>query len=270
MLARTLQRVGYGNNAVCNTTEGNANMVTINAKLEKGHWVANEHDVEVLAHERYANALAVSQLDTTYLKVILVASQAKLGKSRRRTAALSKADIETQVAVLQGVHERFYPHVLKGITTDDIAIENGLDTTESRRRSLERNARSAFARSAYSTLRAYAEAGGDLRALDPATTSKVGLRKALAPPEPTDRIARAIQRSQKALMRAIARQAQRDADTARETIEATVEALNNMLEQLGGETEAEETGTTTVVGRAPAERATQRTRVGVPLLNRGA
>lgn len=247
-------------------------MTTIIAKLEKGHWVANEHEVEILAQERYANAVVVARADGTYLKVILVAAQAKLGnKPRRRAVALSKADIEAQAGVLKSVHERFYPHVLKGITTADVAIEDGLDTSESRRRSLERNARSAFARSAYSTLRAYAEAGGDLRALDAAVVSKAGLRKALAPPEPTDRIARAIQRSQQSLMRAIARQAKRDVDTARESIETTIEALNNMLEQLGGEVEAEEPGATTVVGRAAApDRGAARTRVGVPMLNRGA
>lgn len=244
-------------------------MTTIIAKLEKGHWVATEHEVETLAHERYANALVVARADGTYLKVILVASQAKLGRKRRTTAALSKADIEAQATVLKDVHERFYPHVLKGVTTDDIAIEEGIDTTESRRRSLERNSRSAFARSAYSTLRAYAEAGGDLRGLDAAMVSKAALRKALAPPEPTDRIARAIQRSQKALLRAIARQAQRAPETARGTIEATVEALNNMLEQLGGEVETDEPGETTVVGKVP-DRGAQRTRVGVPMLNRGA
>lgn len=239
-------------------------------KLEKGHWVATEHEVETLAHERYANALVVARADGTYLKVILVASQAKLGRKRRTTAALSKADIENQTTVLKGVHDRFYPHVLKGITTPDIAV-NGetLDTTESRRRSLERNARSAFARSAYSTLRAYAEAGGDLRALDAAIVSKAGLRKALAPPEPTDRIARAVQRSQKALIRAITRQAARDPSKARETIETTVEALSAMLEQLGGEVE-EEPGETTTVRKSTGERAAQRTRVGIPLLNRGA
>jgi hypothetical protein len=241
-------------------------MVTIVTKLEKGHWVANEHEVETLAHERYANASVVAHADGTYLKVILVAAQAKLGAKRRgKPKAMSKADIEAQTQVLKGVHDRFYPHVLKGITTPDIAAEDGIDTTESRRRSLERNARSAFARSAYSTLRAYAEAGGDLRALDAALVSKVALRKALAPPEPTDRIARAVQRSQKALLRALTRQAARNPDAAREAIEGTLEALNGILEQLGGEEDEETEETTT-----RAERVPQRTRVGVPLLNRGA
>lgn len=240
--------------------------MTILAKLEKNHWVANEHEVETLARDRYVNAHATAMADGSYLKITLVAAQANLGKSRKvRAAAAKSADKEAQLQVLKSVHERFYPHVLKGITTDDIAIEDGIDTTESRRRSLERNARSAFARSAYSTLRAYAEAGGDLRALDAATVSKVGLRKALAPPEPTDRIARAIQRSQKALLRAIARQATRNPEAAVETVENAISALQRVLESL--EVEAEETGTTTVVGK---DKGPQRTRVGVPLLNRGA
>lgn len=245
-------------------------MTNLLAKIEKHHWVANEHEVETLSRDRYTNAHAVSMADGTYLKVILVASQAKLGPARRSKGLLKKADIEAQAQVLTGVHDRFYPHVLKGITTEDIANEENLATTESRRRSLERNRRSAFARSAKSTLLLYVEAGGDLRTLDAAHTSKESIRKALAPPEPTDRIARQIQRSQKALMRAIARQVRRDPVAAETSVNSAMAELQAVLDALeGNEVEA---GTTTVVpaGRAPAERAAQRTRVGVPMLNRGA
>lgn len=246
-------------------------MPNLLAKLEKHHWVANEHEVETLARDRYTNAHAVSLADGTYLKVILVASQANLGPARRSKGLLKKADSEAQAKVLGDVHERFYPHVLKGITTDDIANEENLTTVESRRRSLERNRRSAFARSAKSTLLLYVEAGGDLRSLDAALTSKESLRKALAPPEPTDRIARQIQRSQKALMRAIARQVRRDPVAAEKTINSTMAELQAVLDALDGDDNEVEAGTTTVVpGRAPPERAAQRTRVGVPMLNRGA
>jgi hypothetical protein len=239
---------------------------TILAKLVKGHWVATEHDVEVLAHERYANAVLVSNSDGTYLKVVLVAAQAKLGRPRGRGV---KPNAEAQLTVLSAVHEVFYPAVLRGVTTPDIAIEAGLDPKEQQRRSLDRNSRSAFARSAVSTLTAFVRAGGDLRTVDPATVTKAALRAATAPPEPSEKVARQIQRSSKALLRAIGRRARDNPEAARAEVEALMQEFQRVLDSLDGNGEEEHTETTTKV-RPPPERAFQRTRVGTPLLNRGA
>lgn len=241
-------------------------MTTIIAKLSKGHWVATEHDVEVLAQERYANALVVSNSDSTYLKVVLVASQAKLGRPRGRAA---RFNAEAQLTVLNGVHEVFYAAVLRGVTTPDVAIEPTLDSKEQRRRSLERNSRSAFARSALSTLTGFVKGGGDLRTLDPETVTKTGLRAAVAPPEPEDKVARQIQRASGALFRAIGRRARDNPEAAREEVERVMDELQKVLDSLNGD-EAEHTATTTVVGAKPRDVGPARTRVGPPMLHRGA
>lgn len=239
-------------------------MNTILAKLVKGHWVANEHEVETLAHERYVNAGNVTLADGTYLRVLVVETQSKLGRPRGRGV---KPNAKDQLAVLEAAHARFYPSVLKGITTPELALDDSIDTKERQKRALERNARSAFARSAKSTLAAYVEAGGDLRVLEVAAVTKDALRKAVAPKEPENKVERQIQRAQGALLRACARRARGDPDKARQFIEGAVMALEALLETIeNGNTEEDETATTTV----PRERPAQRTRVGVPMLNRGA
>lgn len=243
-------------------------MTTILAKLQKGHWVATEADVETLAHERYANALVVANTDGTYLRVALVAAQAKLGKPRGRGV---KPNAEAQLSVLTAVHTLFYAAVLRGVTTAEVAVEPNLDVQEQRTRSLARNSRSAFARSAMSTLTGYVRAGGDLRTLDPDTVTKRGLRAAFAPKasDSGDRIERQIANATGALVKAVTSRARDNPDKAREEVEAVMDELQKVLDSLGnGEGEVETEAET------PARRATDRgparTRVGVPMLNRGA
>ena len=235
------------------------------AKIVKAHYVIhNESEVESLAHERYASNTVVSQADGTYLRVLLVASQAQLGRPRGRAA---KFVAETQVTVLTAVNEKFYPAVLRGITTPDIAVEAGLDSKEQRRRSLERNARSAFARSAMSTLVAFVKGGGDLRGLNPEEVTKSALRAAVAPPEPQDKVERQVQRASGALLRAIGRRARDNPEAAREEVSKVMDDLQRVLDSLNGDEEHAET--TTVVG--VRDRGPTRTRVGSPvILHRGA
>jgi len=171
---------------------------------------------------------------------------------------------------LADVDKRFYAAVLRGVTTEDIAIEEGLDADEQRRRSLERNRRSAFARSAKSTVSAFITGGGDVRALDPNTVSKAALRKAVAAPEPTDKAARQIATAKGALLRAITRRARGDPEAARAEVEGLMDELQKVLDELGGEPEQPQHEATTVVGLRVPDRGPARTRVGQPLLHRGA
>lgn len=239
-------------------------MSTIIARLENDHWVATEAKVESLALERYNNAASVLRIDGTYLRVLVVATQAKIGRNKR-----GRPNAEAQTAVLNEVHERFYAAVLRGVTTHDIEIDDDQTPTERTRRSLERNRRSAFARSAKSTLALYVEGGGDLRGLDASTVTKTSLRAAIAPPEPTNKVERQIKRASESLFRAYKRRAKSDPDGTAESIESTIASLREILESLDGDSDH---GTTTVPSRPrPAERNNhQRTRVGTPMLNRSA
>lgn len=239
--------------------------MTIISKLVAAHFVATVAQVETLAHERYATNTAVLQADGTYLRVALVDAQSVLGKPRGRG---TKPNAEAQLEVLGKTNEKFYPAVLRGVTTEDIAVEAGLDPKEQSRRALERNSRSAFARSALSTLTAYVRAGGDLRTLDAETVTKASLRAATAPPEPTDKVARQVQRAAGSLLRAVTRRAREHPDEAREEIGRVMEELQKVLDSLGnGDEEHEET---TVTTRAPRDTGATRTRVGVPQFHRGA
>lgn len=238
-------------------------MTTIIDKLSHHPAGATEAQVEQLAHAMYAAGSQVRSADVTYFRVLLVACQAKLGK--RRPGRRPTLDSKAQLTVLEAQHERFYAAVLRGVTTDEVAHEDGLDQPEKQRRALERNRRSAFARTAKSTLAAFAAAGGDLRGLDAATVSKSAVRAALAPAEPTDKVARQITRSEGALLRAIARQARASPETAAGTVERLMGDLQKVLDDLGTEPEPSHEATTTVVGA----RSPQRTRVGIPvMLNR--
>lgn len=223
-----------------------------------------EQRVENLARERVTSAVEVLNADVTYLSLLVDAMQAGMGKVRR-----GRYPKDAQLSVLESVHERFYAAVLRGVTTEDIAIEDGLDADEQRRRSLERNRRSAFARSAKSTVVAFITGGGDVRTLDPATVSKSALRKAVAPPEPQDRTARTLQRAHGMLLRAVQRRARGDPDAARAEVEELMDELQKILDSIGGEPEPPRDATT-IVGMRPPDRGSQRTRVGQPLLHKGA
>lgn len=224
-----------------------------------------EQRVELLARERVTSATIVSNADVTYLSLLIDAMQSQLGKNRR-----GKINSLQQAQVLADVDKRFYAAVLRGVTTEDIAIEDGLDADEQRRRSLERNRRSAFARSAKSTVSAFITGGGDVRTLDPNSVSKASLRKAVAAPEPEDKAARQIATAKGALLRAITRRARGDPEAARTEVETLMDELQKVLDSLDGEPEQPQHEATTVVGMRVPDRGPQRTRVGQPLLNRGA
>lgn len=225
-----------------------------------------EQRVELLARERVTSATIVSNADVTYLSLLIDAMQSQLGKQRR-----GRVNSLQQAQVLADVDKRFYAAVLRGVTTDDIAIDEGLDTNEQRLRSLERNRRSAFARSTKSTVSAFITGGGDIRTLDPKTVSKAALRKAVAPPEPEGREQRILAKAEGAILRSIERLARAGPDAAVDELDRLIERLEQHRQELGGETEPEEQhSATTVVGMRVPDRGPARTRVGTPLLNRGA
>lgn len=200
-------------------------------KITAAHFVANPQLIEALAHEWYAGTAAVRALDGTYLRVLIVGVQAEIGPKTRR-----RPDVQSQVEAIEKVNETFYAAVLRGVTTPEIAHAEGLDPVESTRRSIERNRRSTFARSAKSTLIAYVKAGGDLRTLAVAETTKTILRNFVN--QTTDAQARdeaTVLRAQTTIVRVVAREAGEDVDAARTRLEAVIAKLTEALEGLGTE-----------------------------------
>jgi hypothetical protein len=103
-------------------------------------------------------------IGTTYIRTLVKRSQILV-------AGGVTGGLAASAAVAQA-HSDFYPHILRGVTTPDVAPEGAVDRADSKRRSLERNSRSNFARTAYSTLRRWVAGGGQLLEVNPATVTK--------------------------------------------------------------------------------------------------
>lgn len=231
-------------------------MTTILDKILSAHHVASEAQIETLAFESYKAGAVVQRIDGIYLRVLVAGCQAELGPIRRGRAP----NAEAQLAVVERVHEKFYAAVLRGVTTSDVAAEEGLETEERNRRTLERSRRSNFARSAKSTLASFASNGGDIRALKADAVTKAELRATL--PASSAENVTPILRAQRTLVAEITKRAKEDPGGARAELERVMEELQKVLDSL----DDGHTGTTTVV----AQRAHARTRVGAVQLHRGA
>jgi hypothetical protein len=215
-------------------------MQTILEKLETGTTVATEAQVESLALESYKAGTLIQRTDGIYLRVVVIACQARLGSVGTRRRPINP---EAQMTVLEQVHDRYYAAVLRGVTTPDVANEGNLEAAERNRRTLERNRRSNFARQSRSVLGKYVEAGGDLRTLDPATVTKTALREATKPGAVGE--SEPVTRAQDAIIRAITKQAKEDPSAARAELEKVMDALQAVLDSL--DDEPEHTSTTTIV-----------------------
>lgn len=124
--------------------------------------------------QAYAQALDTNtSIKADYLRILVARAQvAARGKRPPTVTQVRKA--------VDAVHERMYAVVLKAITTPELAPDDKLPAIERARRSLERNRRSNFARTAKYTLDSWIDAGGKLMSLRPADVSRESLRAAPA------------------------------------------------------------------------------------------
>lgn len=181
--------------------------MNIISTLEKSGYEASEPQVEALAREVVHGTSA----DGTYLRVLVVAAQASLGPAKRKLRA------PRQRAAVDKAHKRLYPAVVRGVKT-----------LEASQREVQR--RATFARTAASTLRSFAERGGDLRGLVVAEVTKAKLRRAGEPVPTGTKLERAMHSSFDATKRAIARMQRKDPKTARRELTAAIDALQAMLD----------------------------------------
>jgi crotonobetainyl-CoA:carnitine CoA-transferase CaiB-like acyl-CoA transferase len=169
--------------------------------------------------------------------------QAALGRPirSRRAGKAEHIDASAAEVVLDKIHDKLYPSVLRGVGPEELDIK-------------ERNRRATFARSAASTVRYFIRQGGDVRTVDIPTISKSGLRKLVEPeaaePESETRMERSLRKSQEAFIKSAQRMLARgDPDMAIERIEASIEALQAMLDELDKAAETRASETTTSVQR---------------------
>lgn len=218
----------------------------------KSKYAMNEQQVESLAAEYAAASSETARINGTYLRVLVVACQAILGKVKRGRVAR-----DAQLEVLADVSGKFYPAVLRGVTTPDIVHEPTLAKEEATRRSRERNRRSTFARAAKSTLATWIGAGGDIRGLDAETVTRdpllVQVRKSRGTSEATHK----LERYKAAIVRLVEREAREDPDAARTALESTIEALQAELDALSvNGNRAPVEAVATIPHRTPARRPT--------------
>lgn len=204
---------------------------TIETKIEKAHYVATEHDVELLSAAHLACNEATQRVDGSYLRILIATIQARFGGRGRRKAA--NADLGQHSTYLAETHTRLYPFVLKGVTTPEVADDETMSAEERRARAVVRNSRAGFARSAASTLQAYIRAGGDIRTIDVDVATKTALRawtKAQAP-DAKPRLG-ALQSAFGRVEREATAMVAEDPDAARGVIEECMERLQAILDDL--------------------------------------
>lgn len=193
-----------------------------------------ESQIETLAHDRTLKLGETDRADSSYLRALIYSTQAKLGPKPAQRSRGNR-HVKTQLAALAAVAAPFYAAVLRGVTTPDIAVKDGLDAAEASRRSRERNRRATFARSTKSTLVAWVRLGGDIRMLDVATVAKSELRSSVAAArDPTLAAETGVERAQSRIIHAIAAEAEADTERARERLKAVIEALQAELDALSG------------------------------------
>lgn len=125
-------------------------------------------EVRAIARQTVEGRKAIAVGRGSYFRALVETTQVELG---------GKADQAGQLAALKAVHKRFYPIVQEATTTEDIAVSPRAAPAERKRRALERNRRTNFARSAYGTIRRWLRAPDhDLMKLDAAKTTKSQLR----------------------------------------------------------------------------------------------
>jgi len=194
----------------------------------KNQYAMTDAQVESLARDIASAQEVTSGGRTTYLRVLVTGVQATLGKVKRGRVLVA----ETQLSVLEDVASRYYAAVLRGVTSADVEALTGLEQAELTRRSIERNRRSTFARTAKSVLAGWIKAGGDMRSLDANEVTRDPLAAEVRKARGVSSVAYSLERHTKAIARLVTAEAAEDPGKARADIEAAIEALQNVLDDL--------------------------------------
>lgn len=145
-------------------------MTTANS-IEHRNYVATPQDIERIAGTILDSTQAADSGRGTYLKALVATTQAELGSQPRKRPShsthLDENGVAAQLAAFEAVYARFHEAVVK------VAEATVPDPNAALMRS-----RTAFSRSAGSTVRSFIRAGNDIRSL---VAAKV-IKKALAVP----------------------------------------------------------------------------------------
>lgn len=140
--------------------------MTINSKT----FVASTADITKLMEQRLAAGSTFKQSKDTYLRALIGTAQDRLGLSVLRTPRKAAEYNPQELEALEAVHTEFYEAV------QTVAKSTPLDDDETRDKATVLGSRCAFARSAYSTIRAWMVRGKhSLASIVAAKTTKTAL-----------------------------------------------------------------------------------------------
>lgn len=179
----------------------------------------NDQDVTAIAQAIFRAADDATLGRTTYLRTLLSATQAELGKRGQEPSV--------QLAALKTTHERFYALVLDAA---EPFVPKG-----TKDRAVALHARANFARTSLSALRGHVRAGGDLATLSAAKVTKAALRVRAGPQRPLTarRWKIRAEAQSKALVATIMGLADADKAAAVEEIQLVLGQLTTQLVALG-------------------------------------
>lgn len=224
-------------------------------------YIATRKDVEQLMIDRLTAGHVLASGQNTYLRMVLATAQKRLDISivRAPRSAVSPSDETLQIhaAMVQTVHEEFYD-VIKSVaqrTPKDMEDTRDIETVIA--------SRLVFARSAYSTIRAWILRGKhSLQSIVAAKAIKAEMA-ALTPPRVSN-VARVravnsapFVRSADALLSKIVTAATVDKDAAIAVLQEVIKRLSMGFDQLGVSSAL----ITDAVESAPITRATLRTAI---------
>lgn len=136
--------------------------------IESKHYVATQADIEKLAGVIIDSDQKVTSCRGTYLKALVATTQHELGAPPRqrngKSERLTEAEVAAHLKAFQTVSDRFYAVVMQ------VAKATVPDPDKALLRQ-----RTAFARSAASTVRGYIRAGNDIRVLAAHKVTKAAL-----------------------------------------------------------------------------------------------
>lgn len=162
-------------------------MQSVVQRIEANRFLASDQDVEALARDLQTLNDQAERARGAYLRILVALTVRDVGERKRRQK-LTESQTKNHLQVFEAVAARCYAAVLRAITTSDIAPNDTLPQPEQQRRTLERNRRSNYARTAASAVRVYIAAGADVRDLDLSTFTKAQLRAKAEELRPTPQL----------------------------------------------------------------------------------
>lgn len=162
-----------------------------------------------------------------FFKILVAHSKRALGKWQVKRATTEKA-----LEAVTEAYDHLYAVVLDAVTTPDLLPSPDVSQEERTRRSVERNRRSTFARSAKATLVAAIGAGARLAAMDPATITKEELRRLYAGDggaRDSGTVQERVTKAETRLESVLQELAKEDIDEARKRFELMVEKCRMIL-----------------------------------------